>query len=141
MVDLNASYIQRLSEGFVAEPQSVPAARHAAESVRGILGTGAGERICLLVSELVSNAVLHRGRRATSAIRMRIWTSPTTVRVSVSSHGAPFRLSAAPAKEDFASRGWGLYLVDRLSDRWGVRRRAATEVWFEIDTASRRGTG
>lgn len=29
--------------------------------------------------------------------------------------------------------GWGLYLVDRIADRWGVLSDERTEVWFEID--------
>ena len=31
------------------------------------------------------------------------------------------------------SGGWGLFLVDRIADRWGVRRTpSGTSVWFEI---------
>jgi hypothetical protein len=29
--------------------------------------------------------------------------------------------------------GWGLYLVDQLTDRWGVTGTDGTRVWFEID--------
>ena len=29
--------------------------------------------------------------------------------------------------------GWGLFLVEKLSDRWGVARNQLTRVWFEID--------
>ena len=134
MSTLNASYIQRLSEGYVAEPQSVPAARHAAESVKGVLGSRICEKVGLLVSELVTNAVLHRGRRAKNAIRMRVWTSPTSVRVAVSNHGPPFTRPEQPSPGELEAGGWGLYLVERVADRWGVRRRPATEVWFEIDT-------
>ena len=32
--------------------------------------------------------------------------------------------------------GWGLYLVDTISDRWGVGRAGGTNVWFEIDGRS-----
>ena len=131
---MKPSYIQRLSEGYVAEPQSVPAARHAAESVRGILGSRVGEKVSLLVSELVTNAVLHRGLRAKNAIRMRVWTSPTSVRVAVSNHGPLFSRPDPPRPGELVAGGWGLYLVERLADRWGVRRQTATEVWFEIDT-------
>jgi hypothetical protein len=31
------------------------------------------------------------------------------------------------------SSGWGLYLVERLAERWGVDRRPdGNEVWFEL---------
>jgi anti-sigma regulatory factor (Ser/Thr protein kinase) len=29
--------------------------------------------------------------------------------------------------------GWGLCLVDRLADRWGVDSGNRTAVWFELD--------
>lgn len=28
--------------------------------------------------------------------------------------------------------GWGLRLLDRLADRWGVERNDVTRVWFEL---------
>ena len=34
------------------------------------------------------------------------------------------------------SSGWGLYLVDRLADRWGIITRDRSEVWFEIDVGA-----
>ena len=128
----HARYVQRLSEGYVAEPLSVPAARHAAESVKGVLGSHVCERVCLLVSELVTNAVVHRARGAGNAVRLRVWTSATTVKASVTGGGTGFRRPRLPTPGDAAAGGWGLFLVDRMADRWGVRSRSS-EVWFEID--------
>jgi hypothetical protein len=34
--------------------------------------------------------------------------------------------------------GWGLHLVQTLSDRWGVYQ-GSTHVWFEIDRTSADG--
>jgi anti-sigma regulatory factor (Ser/Thr protein kinase) len=32
-----------------------------------------------------------------------------------------------------SSGGWGLFLVDQIADRWGVRRTpTGTCVWFEL---------
>ena len=28
--------------------------------------------------------------------------------------------------------GWGLFLIDQLSERWGVVREKVTTVWFEV---------
>ena len=30
--------------------------------------------------------------------------------------------------------GWGLALVESMSDRWGIERGDRTRVWFELDT-------
>jgi hypothetical protein len=32
--------------------------------------------------------------------------------------------------------GFGLFLVERLADRWGVARDGRTRVWFELSQSS-----
>ena len=127
-------YIQRLSQWFVAEPSSVPAARQAAEGARGVLGSSACERVCLLVSELVANAVRHGSRSPGDTVRMRIWTSSGTIRVAVRDRGKGSKRPVRSESSDVG--GWGLLLVESLADRWGTDRGRVTEVWFEIDTKS-----
>ncbi len=129
-------YIQRLSQWFVAEPSSVPAARQAAEGVRGVLGSSASERVCLLVSELVANAVRHGSRTPGDTVRMRIWTSRASIRVAVRDRGRSSKRPVPSAGGGGDVGGWGLLLVERLADRWGTDRGRTTEVWFEIDTDS-----
>ena len=34
-----------------------------------------------------------------------------------------------------AGGDWGMFIVDRVADRWGVDHRAGTRVWCEIDLA------
>jgi anti-sigma regulatory factor (Ser/Thr protein kinase) len=90
------------------------------------------EDATLLVSELVSNAVRHAPRDGIPEIELRLKLDPERVRVVVSDPGAGFvaepRLPTASE-----SSGWGLYLVDRIADRWGVITKDRSEVWFEID--------
>lgn len=134
------AYILRLSQWFIAEPASVPAARHAAENVQGVLGSLACERIGLLVSELVANAVNHGSTRPSDTLRVRVWTSPAAVRVAVTDRGPSFERPREAARERrLEASGWGLYLVERLADRWGVRGGSRTEVWFEVDTSRAAG--
>lgn len=130
----DAAYIQRLNEGFIAEPQCVPAARHAAENVRGVLGTRIHRSVGLLVSELITAAVRGRSRRSGKAVRMRVWTSPTSVRVAITDRNPESTLPSEPGPGEVAAEGWGLFLTKRIADRWGVHLRGGTEVWFEIDT-------
>jgi anti-sigma regulatory factor (Ser/Thr protein kinase) len=83
----------------------------------------------LLVSELVTNAVLH----ARSTSRVTIEHNGTTLRVSVSdtSPTRPRLRNYGPE----AVTGRGLLLVDRISRRWGVEQLPTGKtVWFEIDT-------
>jgi anti-sigma regulatory factor (Ser/Thr protein kinase) len=82
----------------------------------------------LLVSELVTNAVLH----ARTDIELVVRLHPRGVRVEVHD-GSP----AAPVVrryDDDAMTGRGLALVDELARRWGVERTPGGKaVWFELD--------
>lgn len=86
----------------------------------------------LLTSELVSNSVRHGSAIAEKPIRVRVSVMDTHVRVSVIDSGPGFAPSSASARPG-VDGGWGLFLVDRLADRWGTDGDGATTVWFELD--------
>jgi anti-sigma regulatory factor (Ser/Thr protein kinase) len=90
------------------------------------------EDATLLVSELVTNAVRHALRTGIPEVGLQIRTEPGRIRVAVSDPGDGF---VAEPRLPTASEGtgWGLYLVDRIADRWGVLTKDRNEVWFEID--------
>jgi hypothetical protein len=46
-----------------------------------------------------------------------------------------------PTPEAGDESGWGLFIVDRLSHRWGVERGARTRVWFEMGARQTEGAG
>lgn len=83
----------------------------------------------LLVTELVTNSVRHAGA---DAVDLAVSVDPARVRVDVTNAGTPFE----PARREEAEEpdpGWGLFLVDELSDAWGVQGEAGRQrVWFEI---------
>ncbi|MEA2443177.1 MAG: serine/threonine-protein kinase RsbW [Thermoleophilales bacterium] len=82
----------------------------------------------LLISELVSNGVKYGGD---GPVRVEIVNEPDRVRAEIVDQGVGF----TPVERDGdLSRvgGWGLHLVDRLTDRWGTYE-GSTHVWFEID--------
>jgi anti-sigma regulatory factor (Ser/Thr protein kinase) len=85
----------------------------------------------LLVSELVGNAVRHTGARffGLRMLRRRGWAR---IEVRDPSRGLPCLM---PVREMDVS-GRGLFLVDKLSDRWGVDLlpRGKT-TWFEMRTS------
>ncbi|MFF4752011.1 ATP-binding protein [Streptomyces sp. NPDC002514] len=91
------------------------------------------EDTVLLVSELVGNAVRHTGARV-FGLRMRRRRGWIRVEIRDPSRGLPCLM---PVQElDISGRG--LFLVDRLSDRWGVDLlpRGKT-TWFEMRVADR----
>lgn len=82
----------------------------------------------LLVTELVTNGVLHGG----GEVRVLAGVSDGTLHVEVVDEGAGFGTSPAdPHREG----GWGLGIVEHLADRWGVFD-GSTHVWFQIDGVS-----
>jgi anti-sigma regulatory factor (Ser/Thr protein kinase) len=90
------------------------------------------EELSLLVTELVTNAVRHGGASADRAIKIEIQQLADCIRVDVIDPGTDFD-PPAPGSNGDSSGGWGLFLVDRIAERWGVRTvPSGTCVWFEL---------
>ena len=90
----------------------------------------------LLVSELVTNAILH----ARSPATVTIDRDGTRLRVAVcdSSPSPPRLRDYGPD----AVTGRGLLLVDRIARRWGVEMNGEGKcVWFEVDAAEQDRVG
>ncbi len=121
------------------DPAEVGRARRWARS--RLLGSGIGadepvaETLLLLISELVTNAVVHTGCPA--VLRM-LFPGPApagTVRVEVADTSAR-PPSPRHAKGDDTG-GRGLELVEGLADRWGWQREGAGKrIWCEVDRAT-----
>lgn len=81
----------------------------------------------LAVSELVTNALQH-GR---GDVEVEITATDDGVRLEVGDHGDQVGLPAITPAGPGTHGGWGLRLVERLSDSWGVvADRSATRVWM-----------
>ena len=81
----------------------------------------------LLVSELVTNAVVH-GR---GEITLRATLDEDRLLVEVIDEGGGFELTVR--QQDFASIGGrGLAIVDAEASRWGLHE-GTTHVWFELE--------
>src|SRR3712207_2284485 len=106
-------------------------ARRAVEQLGDAIDDSVRPDVTLLVSELVTNSVKYG---SAGALRLQIAAkSPKQVRVEVVNQGASFEPKARDRPVTDAG-GWGLHLVEALTDRWGVHD-GSTHVWFEIDRA------
>jgi anti-sigma regulatory factor (Ser/Thr protein kinase) len=86
----------------------------------------------LVVSELVTNAVRHGSAGPTPWIELTCELTTSHLRIEVAdSGGGSSRPTVQPRQADRPS-GWGLYLVQRLADHWGVREGEGTLVWCEL---------
>jgi len=81
----------------------------------------------LMVSELVSNAILH----GEGNISLRASLDEDRLFVEVIDEGSGFE--RALRRKDFEQVGeWGLEIVEAASSRWGVHE-GTTHVWFELE--------
>ncbi len=81
----------------------------------------------LVVSEVVTNAVVHAG----TPITVRVAAEPDAVRVEV--EDGSLRMPSRREWADTAGTGRGLRIVDEHADRWGSDRTAGGKVvWFEV---------
>ncbi len=118
-----------------ADPAEVGRARRWARS--RLAGSGIrddeplAETLVLIISELVTNAVVHTGCPA--VLRMLI-AAEGGVRVEVAD--ASDRPPKPRHAEGEDTNGRGLELVDGLADRWGWQPEGAGKsIWCEVDRA------
>jgi anti-sigma regulatory factor (Ser/Thr protein kinase) len=84
----------------------------------------------LVISEVVTNAVRHGGR---GDMLLAVTPKQNFLCVQVTDTGdgfAPRPRAYAPDEDG----GFGLFLIERLTRRWGLTREDSnTRVWFEFD--------
>lgn len=115
------------------EPEVVTTARHALDQLTDHLPTEKLEDVRLVVSELVTNSILHAGLSADDQISLTVTVSDGAVRGSVCDPGPGFGMPSEPSPRSDLRGGWGLPIVETITDRWGVEGNSRACVWFEID--------
>jgi hypothetical protein len=103
-------------------------ARHAVTgALGGLVSEDCLDVTVLLISELVTNAVMH----ADTAVDLQVWADESRVRVEVRDGSSlPPELRHCGLE---ATSGRGMRLLESLSTRWGVQPTAGGKcVWFEL---------
>lgn len=92
--------------------------------------SGALEDVRLLITELITNALRHSNMRPGDEIGVKAVLTDGTVRIEVHDPGrdGPVEVRKPGAR----GGGYGLFLVDKLTSRWGVERQDGTTVWAEL---------
>jgi anti-sigma regulatory factor (Ser/Thr protein kinase) len=81
----------------------------------------------LLVSELVTNAILH----GHTEVSLRAGIRHGVFRAEISDGNPTVPVPRRPSQ--LAGNGRGLLLIDEVANRWGVKTtRAGKTVWFEL---------
>lgn len=120
--------VGRVDAGFPAQPRSVASARAFVRRVLEHWGVDElVDTVTLLLSELVTNVVVHAAAAPTVAVHLL----PDRVRVEVADDDTT-RLEAREAPLS-AENGRGLVLVEALAHRWGqVALPVGKVVWFDV---------
>ena len=116
---------------LTAETSAVAVARESLDPLRSHLTDEQLEDARLMVSELVTNSLRHAKGEA-STIDLRADVEGSRLKVQVRDGGAGFLPKPRRRAETPAESGWGLYLVEELSDRWGATVDGTNTVWFEL---------
>jgi anti-sigma regulatory factor (Ser/Thr protein kinase) len=116
---------------FNPSPAVIRTARDAASVLASEVSEEKLDDVRLLMSELVTNSIRHAGLGPEDWVRVRLFIGGHRVRAEVSDPGEGF--STPPQPEQMAESGWGMYLLERIADRWGVEQGEGTCVWFELD--------
>ena len=113
------------------EPQSAGRAREQLQAFRASLDDTSFVDLCLLVDELVVDALRADDSNGVGPIELRAEDDGDRVLIVIADGGGAYRLpSRRPEPGD---PGFALHLVQRLSDRWGMRRdRGRATVWLEM---------
>ena len=113
--------------------QAAAQARIALDDLEHELGAELIKDLRLMVSGLVTNSIRHAAPERAESVGLCAWLYDNRFKIEVSDPGPGFDPVATAGRKDEIG-GWGLFIVQSLSDRWGAERRGdRTIVWFEID--------
>jgi len=110
-------------------PEAAARARRALSTLRADIDPPLMETLRLLVTELVANSVRH-AHADTVVLKVLVGRSVVLTEVTDEGPGFDPADTGSPGTEE---NGWGLFLVERLAERWGVNQQDdSTRVWFEL---------
>ena len=125
--------VDSVRRSFAPDLDAAPAARRALDGFRGQLEDDVIERSALVVTEVVTNSVTHAGLTAAQPIDLNIQVLPGCLRIEVTDKGSARFDLVVTLPNPRQNSGRGLWMVDQLTDRWGVDFTRSTRVWCEFD--------
>ena len=114
-------------------PTAPAEARRSLDPLNRVLPSDRVDDLRVMVSELITNSVVHSGAKGGEPIVLLVKVLPERVRVEVADRGRRF---LDVSKRRRKHHGRGLRIVDHLADRWGTERTSETKVWAELSLSS-----
>jgi anti-sigma regulatory factor (Ser/Thr protein kinase) len=115
---------------FRGLPQAVGAARRALREWEHHFEPDLFYDLSLCVSELVTKSVQRAEPTSRDEIELAVSRHQELVRAEV----IEYRHASVVTQPAVMDGGdWGMFIVDRVADRWGVDRSVGTRLWCEIE--------
>ncbi|GIH78364.1 ATP-binding protein [Planobispora longispora] len=128
-----------LTAPLLGRPAAVPQARAWAQDLLADQGADTRYTALLLLSELITNAVIHSdsGRGPDGTVTVYLGATDGLVHIEVIDDGSAASMPFLRAADPTGDSGRGLALVEALAAKWGVHHdeETGTAVWCQIDEA------
>jgi anti-sigma regulatory factor (Ser/Thr protein kinase) len=108
-------------------PRLVRDALHELDWLGWVLGD-----VTLVASELVANAVTHSGAQPDDLLQVRAELAGDRLRIAVHDPGRSGSIAHVRTGDPEAGGGWGLLIVEQLSERWGAESSDGQLVWADV---------
>ena len=125
--------IDLVSRSLAPDLDAPAAARRALDGFGGHLEQDVIERSALVVTEVVTNSVTHAGLTGAQPIGLNIQVLPGCLRIEVTDEGTQGFDPVVALPDPGQDSGRGFWVIDQLTDRWGVNFTSSTHVWCEFD--------
>jgi anti-sigma regulatory factor (Ser/Thr protein kinase) len=121
---------------FQPEASAPAMGRRVLEGLSDTLAPSTLDDARLLLTELLTNAIQHAHLERDERISVSVRREPTALLVEVADpgDGLPDGSSLAASRRPGSGSGWGLVLLDRLADEWGIEALpdGGTLAWFRL---------
>jgi anti-sigma regulatory factor (Ser/Thr protein kinase) len=108
-------------------PRVVRDALHELDWLGWVLGD-----VTLVASELVANAVTHSGAKPDDTLQVRAELDEDRLRIAVHDPGRSGSIAHVRTGDPEEGGGWGLLIVEQLSQRWGAESNDGQVVWADV---------
>ena len=125
--------IDSVRRSLAPDLDAAAAARRALDGFGGQLEEAVIERSALVVTEVATNSVTHAALTAAQPIDLNIQALAGCLRIEVTDEGTAGFDPVVTLPYHGQGSGRGFWMVDQLTDRWGVDFSRSTRVWCEFD--------